>query len=73
MRYRLRTLLVLAAIGPPLLAAAWFTLRVVAQTVANASWEYHLKPFLIEAGSMALLIALLTTAAVLIHRTNRAS
>ena len=73
MRYRFRTLVIFAAIGPPLLAAAWFSLRVVAQTLANASWEYHLKPFLIEVGSMALLIALLTTAAVLTHRANRSA
>ena len=70
MRYRLRTLLILAALLPPLLAGAWLASLAIAETISYSDWEYRLKPFLVEVGSVALLIALVTVASLVANRTN---
>ena len=62
MRFRLRTLLIIAGLLPPLLAGGWFVCLAAVQTISYSDWEYQLKPLLVEVGSVALLIALVTVA-----------
>jgi hypothetical protein len=38
MRFRLRTLLIAATIGPPILAGAWFALRLFVRRVPIEAW-----------------------------------
>jgi hypothetical protein len=39
MRYRLRTLLIVLAAGPPILAGAWYAYRDYCQRQAAAMWD----------------------------------
>jgi hypothetical protein len=39
MQYRLRTLLILLAVGPPMLAGAWSAYRDYCQRQADAMWD----------------------------------
>jgi hypothetical protein len=71
MRYRLRTLLIVLAIGPPLLAAAWFAVGPISQVVVQTSWDQW-QPLAYQAASMALLIAGATLIVSLCHWSGTA-
>jgi hypothetical protein len=71
MRYRLKTLLILAAVGPPLLAGAWFAAGAFSQMIAHTSWDQW-RPLAYQGGSMAILIAGATLIVSLSHRSGTA-
>ena len=62
MQYRLRTLLILLAIGPPVLAGAWWAwpfVAEVANSLASSPWD-NWRPLLELGASVAALIAIVT-------------
>jgi hypothetical protein len=67
MRFRLRTLLVLAAVGPPVIAVTYFFAARLAQIVAYTQLEDWF-PVLKEAAAVSGVIAIVTLAAALCHR-----
>jgi hypothetical protein len=71
MRYHLRTLLIVLAVMPALLAGAWFAYLAISDEIAYADWEYHWKPFLALIGGLVGLIALTTAVAALTQFSNR--
>jgi hypothetical protein len=62
MRFRLRTLLILLAVGPPVLAGAWWAwpfVTDVANSLASSPWDSW-RPLLELGASVAALIAIVT-------------
>jgi|GEM_PF-5145274 hypothetical protein len=67
MRYHLRTLLIVLALGPPLLAGIWFGLSALRIAFAN-SWPEQRQSLLEQVGGMIALIVIVFVAIALNQR-----
>jgi TRAP-type C4-dicarboxylate transport system permease small subunit len=74
MQYRLRTLLMLLALGPPVLAGAWFAWRVLRNQRISVD-TIDLGPFgaFIMLGFLGAVVAALLVAVVVLAKSRRAN
>jgi hypothetical protein len=75
MRYRLRTLLILLAIGPPMLAGVWWAWIAVADALENfPRWKwptwYDYQPLFAELTAISALIAIVISAVAIGRRVG---
>ena len=68
-RYKLRTLLIVSAIGPPLLAVIYFTSAALARIVERSQRE-DWQQLILLATSLSCLISLLTVVAAISRRAG---
>jgi hypothetical protein len=71
MRYRLRSLLIVLAIAPPIIACAWFAMLRLAAKVQRTTFD-DWQPLLHHAISLAVLAALIIATVSLCHRSGTA-
>jgi hypothetical protein len=73
MRYRLRTLLIAAAVGPPALAGAWFAAKSIVSNLHRMEpppWR-DLLSLLQPAAGISILVALFIVTAAMTRRVGR--